>query len=386
MYPVITFLRHKGIRAVIAVSNVIYKATNGKKPKYLFSATANPVKNDTGVKIVERDNTSVTLAKYNKDGTICNDFKVMTATDFHLDPGGETLNNKTIGKFIDAINTLKPDLVILTGDVIESDCQQIDAVQFSLMMEKTGVHWAYAFGNHETREEKGFFKYLMYKGLSYCPHCLNTFGDSSLFGYGNFAINIKKDEKALLKSLFIFDSGRDTQEAVMKEFNLPEELNGYDFIKPTQIQWYLNEVKRNEKRYGETKSICYMHIPVPEYAEVFDGNEQDGFTPSGKAEILYGTQFEGVGSARYNSGLFEAGIKDGNLQAMFSGHDHVNDFCAIYKGVYLVYTQCGGYNTYSMIDKQGWDEKDCHFGVTLTTLNADGSIKVEGKKYAEFLN
>lgn len=385
MYPVITFIRHKGISAVIGVSELIFKLTKGNKPKYLFSATAHPEKRETGVKIIERDSTSVTIAKFNDDGSYCSDFKIMTATDFHLDPGGEKLNNKTICRFIDAINALKPDLVILTGDVIESDCQQIDAVQFSKMMEKTGVHWCYAFGNHETREEKGYFKYLMYKGLSYCPHCLNTFGDPSLFGYGNFAINIKKDEKSLLKSLFIFDSGRDMQENVMKELNIPAEMKGYDFIKPSQIRWYIGETEKNSKRYGETKSICYMHIPVPEYAEVFDGTEKDGFTPSGKAELLYGTQFESVGSSPYNSGLFETGRKDGGLQAIFAGHDHINDFCSVYRDVYLVYTQCGGYNTYSMMDKFGWDEKDCHFGVTLTTLHADGSIGVEGKRYAEFL-
>ena len=57
-----------------------------------------------------------------------------------------------------------------------------------------------------------------------------------------------------------------------------------------------------------------------------------------------------------------------DVLAAFFGHDHVNDFCALYRGVYLVYTQCGGYNTYSMEDKRGWKEQDCHYGATLTDL------------------
>lgn len=386
MRPVTTFIRHKGITGVLAVSRIIYKLTNGRRPKFLFSATT-PL-NDVGstVKIVEEDETSVTIAKYRPDGTIDNgEFKIMTATDMHMDSGGEPLNNKSIQLLVRQIQDEKPDLVIITGDTIQSDFQQIDAVQFSRMMEKLGVYWAYAFGNHEAREEKEYFKYLLYKGLAYYPHSLCRFGDPSLHGYGNFAIHIKNGENSLAKSLFIFDSGRDIQEKTRKEYGLPEDMKGYDFIKRTQTEWYLNELKKVKARYGDVRSMTYMHIPVNEYENVFDGNEKDGFTPSGKAELIYGTQYESIGCSKYNSGFFEAAREEGSLQAMFSGHDHINDFCALYKGVYLVYTQCTGYNTYNMTEKAGWDEKDCHYGVTLATCLPDGSVKIEQKKNSKYL-
>ena len=67
------------------------------------------------------------------------------------------------------------------------------------------------------------------------------------------------------------------------------------------------------------------------------------------------------------------------MQAVFAGHDHVNDFCALYKGVYLVYTQCTGYNTYSMEDIAGWNEKECRYGVTLTVLKPDSEIEIYPK-------
>ena len=76
-------------------------------------------------------------------------------------------------------------------------------------------------------------------------------------------------------------------------------------------------------------------------------------------------------------------MSEGSLQAVFAGHDHVNDFCAVYRGVYLVYTQCGGYNTYSMEDRHGWNERDCHYGVTLTALLPDGALRITQEKYAD---
>ena len=385
MRPVTTFIRHKGITAVLAGSRAVSKLTGGKKPEYLFSAGAEVEYVGSSVRVVERTDTAVTIAKTRPDGTIDDgEFKILTATDMHLEPGA-ALNNKTIKMFVRQIKDLKPDLVIVTGDCILSDCQQIDAVQFSRMMEDLGVYWAYVFGNHEAREEKEYFKYLLYKGLQYYPHCLSLFGDPSLHGYGNFAIHIKNGENSLAKSLFLFDSGRDIQDKTRREYGLPADMRGYDFIKRTQTRWYLDELKEAKRRYGDVKTLVYMHIPVPEYKNVFDGDEQNGFTPSGKAELLYGTQFESIGCSAYNSGFFSEAKKEGSLQGMFAGHDHINDFCAVYDGVYLVYTQCTGYNTYNMTEKKNWDEKDCHYGVTLTTLLPGGDIRVSQEKNAKYI-
>ena len=142
-------------------------------------------------------------------------------------------------------------------------------------------------------------------------------------------------------------------------------------------------------QYSEVSSLLYMHIPIPEYKEVFKPErEEDGsYAPTGKAEILYGVQYESVGSSPYNSGLFDA-MKRNSAQAIFAGHDHVNDWAAKYEGIWLVYTQSGGYNCYGMGDYNNtffWEEKDWLQGSTLTTLKEDGSITLEQKKNSRFL-
>ena len=389
---VITYLRHKGIAAVLTAGRLLHRATGGRRPRFLFSENAEAAYVGSRVKIVAEDETSVTIAKYRPDGEIDpGEFKILTATDLHLDTksdltrGGTSAdrNNRSVRMLVRQIKRLRPDLVIFTGDVNQSDCQQIDAVQLSLLFEKLGVYWAYAFGNHETREEKGYYKYLMYKGFQYGPHCLCRFGAPDLFGYGNFAIHSKNSETTLSKSLYLFDSGRDIQPERCAAYGLPADQRGYDFLKQEQIDWYLREAEKTKRLYGNAGTIAYMHIPLPEYRNVFDGDEANGYVPSGKAELIYGMQYESVGCSPFNSGFFDAAAGEGSLQAVFAGHDHVNDFCAVYRGVYLVYTQCGGYNTYSMEDRQGWQERDCHYGVTLTALLPDGNVRITQEKYAD---
>ena len=300
------------------------------------------------------------------------------------------LNDKTLQLMIDNIVKEKPDLVIFTGDCICGKFQQIDAIQFGQMMEKLGVYWAYVFGNHEARAEKEYFKYLIFKSLTDFPHCLSKFGDPDLFGYGNFIINIMNSETELRQSLVLLDSGRDMCEPHLSRDNVPfTKDDGYDYIKPGQIEWYKKEITALKATYGNAISMLYMHIPIPEYKEVFKPEkEPDGsFAPSGKAEVLYGVQYESIGCAPYNSHLFDA-MKEMGAQAIFAGHDHVNDWAAKYEGIWLVYTQSGGYNCYGMGDYNNtfyWDEKDWLQGSTLTTIKPDGSITLEQKKNSRFL-
>ena len=74
-----------------------------------------------------------------------------------------------------------------------------------------------------------------------------------------------------------------------------------------------------------------------------------------------------------------------STQAVFSGHDHVNDFCALYDGVYLVYNQTGGYETYTLDEKCECTEKDWPQGVTITDINADGTFDISPRFSSMYL-
>ena len=267
-YKTLASARHKIIVGILGASRLLHKITKGKRPKFLFSANTELSYVGSSVKVLSKTEDEVFIAKTDKNGNIDNsDFKILTGTDLHLCSPGAELNNKTIDRLVKHIRDEKPDLVIITGDCILSDCQHIDSVQFSQMMEKLGVYWAYCFGNHETREEKGFYKYQLLKGLQYYPHCLTLFGKEELFGFGNTAIHIKNADGSYFKSLYLLDSGRDMLPEYNSTHGVPSDMqqDGYDYIKKNQIDWYTENMQKTLKTTPDNKSICYMHIPVKEY-------------------------------------------------------------------------------------------------------------------------
>lgn len=82
----------------------------------------------------------------------------------------------------------------------------------------------------------------------------------------------------------------------------------------------------------------YFHIPLPEYAS-FDATN---FT---------GVKQEGISSPSTNSGFFTAMLEAGNVRAVFTGHDHKNDFCGKLLDINLCYAGGFGYHAYG---KAGW--------------------------------
>ena len=128
-----------------------------------------------------------------------------------------------------------------------------------------------------------------------------------------------------------------------------------------------------------------MHIPLCEYENVNRLDKFGEYVPTGKAKILYGSQYESIGCSPVNSGMFSLIKELGSTQAVFAGHDHVNDFCAEYDGVKLVYVQTSGYETYTMGDLRKWDESKWMQGATVITVKQDGSIELKQRFNRDYL-
>lgn len=372
-------------KALIGAGRAVYGATGGNLAKSTFSRSVDVKKVGTDVRIISEDEDSVTIAKTDANGKILDKgFRILTTTDLHLgdDPA---LRKKCIGMLMNHIRATTPDLVILTGDIILGKYQHRDAVEFAQFMEEVGVYWAFVFGNHEAREEKGRFKELLMKCQTTFPHCLARQGKKELFGLCNYCINILKSENEILKTLFMLDSGRDILDEYRAEHGVPADMDAYDFLKNNQLDWYEEKVNALREQYGEVKSFMYMHIPLKEYENAIYQDEDGEWQFTGKCEILYGSAYESIGCSKHNSGMFDLIKKLGSTEAVFAGHDHVNDFCAIHEGVYLVYNQCGGYETYTMYDKKGWDESKWMQGVTITDIEPDGKFDISPRYSSMYL-
>lgn len=87
--------------------------------------------------------------------------------------------------------------------------------------------------------------------------------------------------------------------------------------------------------------LVYFHIPLPEYSS-FD---QSNFT---------GVKRDPISSASINSGFFATMVDEGDIKAVFTGHDHLNDFCGKLTDIYLCYAGGFGYHAYGLA---GWPRR-----------------------------
>ena len=88
-----------------------------------------------------------------------NDFRVMQLSDVHIGAGFMSVkkDNQAINAVAAMVAEEKPDLVIVTGDIAYpvpfqagTFNNKTGAVIFASLMEKLGVYWCPAFGNHDT--------------------------------------------------------------------------------------------------------------------------------------------------------------------------------------------------------------------------------------------
>ena len=354
----------KGIKVIIMILLVAIIGTGGfviyKSSQGISYDISSVEKIRSDVEIVSEDIDSVTIKK-NSDS----DFKVLMFTDTHL-KGDKELDNITVSYMIKNIKEQNPDLVILGGDNVTYGFNKKRNVELAELFEKLGVYWATVLGNHEG---DGFLSYAredVIKLFSSYEHCLVKAGKEDIDGNGNCTINILNSDGTLKEVFFLMDTGDYMTEESKAEYGVTEEGDVYDGVKTSQVEWYREKHDAIEKQYGEFQSVIVVHIPPyqaeKEYAE---------------GDFLYGEKREGVCESGFDAGLFEAMKEKGSTQAVYFGHDHVNNFGVMYEDILLSYIQPSGYSAYNMESKFDAPESEWIQGCTLLNIAEDGTYTAE---------
>ncbi len=281
--------------------------------------------------------------RFDDDGN----FRILQITDIQ---DGPLLLNPTKNFITDVLEETDPDLVILTGDNVSGGACWSDSVgriaigRFMSIFEKYGVPVAAVFGNHDsegamTKEE------MMAVYESY--DCFVGCAGEDLTGCGNYNLPImSSDGKKVAYNIWCIDSL--TYNEKDPEKNDPgyyeNDLGGYGCVHKDQIDWYVKTSDELKAANGgkPVNSMMFQHIVVPEIYNVLlkDGDEYK--LPEGaKGELN-----EQPCPPHYNNGQFDALVNQGDVVAMFFGHDHKNTFEVSYKGVDLVNTPGVGFSSY----------------------------------------
>lgn len=320
------------------------------------------------------------------------DFKVVQLTDIHIGAGWLSFNKdfKALNAIASMVTAEKPDLVVVTGDtaypvpIQAGTANNLSSARlFATLMEKLGVYWVLAFGNHDTEKYSYYDRaeiadFYENSGFKYC---LFKSGPEDVDGYCNNVINVKNSKGEITQSIFTFDSHSYIESDI---FGIGWK---YDNIHENQVEWYRDCIEEFTE-YNRTvsnmenpvpKSTAFFHIPLVEYQDAWYEYIENGFKDTENVKYIHGVAgedgiivFPGVNE----DSLFETMVELGSTKGIFCGHDHENNFCVEYKGIRLAYGMSVDYLAYVGISKRGAQR-----GCTVITYSPDGSFTSKNENY-----
>ncbi len=252
-------------------------------------------------------------------------FKIVQFTDIHWKPGNPA-SEEAAENMKAVLAAEQPDLVVITGDLVWA-APAAEALDRALgPVVESGIPFAVTWGNHDdefdmTREE-------LFARMSGIP---NNYTDSvaDLSGVTNYILPLMShDGTKKAAALYVLDSN---------SYSKLPAAKGYAGIQHDQVAWYAKESARLTAENGGTPlpAIAFFHVPLNEYNEA-SGNESVPMT---------GTRGERACSGSVNNGMFGQILQSGDIFATFVGHDHINDYATVYKGIALCYGRYSGGKT-----------------------------------------
>lgn len=278
------------------------------------------------VPAVKQEVTEPVSLEFNGDG----EFKIVQFTDVHWKNDSLQQCADTRSLFLHVLETEKPDLVVLTGDIVNGPAPAGWEAVCSLFVE-AGVPFAVVLGNHD--DEFEWSRDQIFDYLSGLPGFVGSKGPDEITGVGNYVISLKSAQSGKTAALLYFiDSNA---------YCPNKAISDYGWIHFDQIAWYRSHSSGFTQQNGGTPypALAFFHIPVPEYAEVKE------------METTIGSTIEKVYSPDINSGMMASFIEMGDVMGTFAGHDHDNNYIGLYRGIALAYGQASGYSGYGTIGK-----------------------------------
>ena len=268
---------------------------------------------------------------FGRDGS----FKILHLSDIHYEVGPSTLcRNVPVSlaafpcsglnstAFIRRVLALeRPDLVVFTGDVVDWATHPSRAGMDDVYGLMANVPWAATLGNHDDQSDLNRSQVMQYVvGLPHTLSEVNAVGSGDTEAFGNFALDIYSDNVASRPSFRTFHLDSTTHDAS---------------ITPAQVRWFERSAATRPVEGGEAPpALLFTHVPLEEF-----------HTAVASGRNVSGSWNEKVSFQPVNSGIFRR-LAGAGVVAVYSGHDHTNDFCALHEGVQLCYEGSPGYQAY----------------------------------------
>ncbi len=304
--------------------------------------------------------------QFNKDGK----FRILQITDTQDDmfasPGMLHMIKTAIEKYT-------PDLVVFTGDntsTVDTEFGAKYALETLLsIVNDAEVPFTLVFGNHDAENVAKEFHMSCWRSFEYC---LAYDAAPDIYGMGTHNLPIKSsDGSKVAYNLWMFDS------------NMYDENGNYDYIHADQLDWYVNISNAlKEANGGElVPSLAFQHIvpyEIKDYVLETPTLDPNGFTSDDGKHYALDTAYAEEGSvireypcpSAFHGNQMSVLQQQGDVNAVFVGHDHVNDYIVHTKlsaadgdSIDIVNTPGASFQSYGSEEMRGCrvidiDEKD----------------------------
>lgn len=250
-------------------------------------------------------------------------FKIVQITDLHYKLGVKA-SEQGLACVREMVETEKPDLVVVTGDIIYSAPADSTLSVVLKTFAQLGVPFCMTFGNHDYDFKTPAV--ALYNQMQKTPNCVMPVlqGKNTDYSLPILSSNGKRTAAVL----YCIDT-----------HNKPAigGIGGYQWISHNQITWYRQRSMVYKQKNGgrPVPSLAFLHIPLPEF----------NYATANTQCPMYGSRLEKAYSPSLNSGMF-ASIKEmGDIMGVFCGHDHDNDYAVSYFNVLLAHGRFSGGNT-----------------------------------------
>jgi len=263
--------------------------------------------------------------EFRKDKT----FKIAQFTDLHFNISS-VKSALTIETIQNVLETEKPELAILTGDVVTAAPAKEGWQALAKVFENAKTPWAVTLGNHDG--EPGITRDQVFELLMTLPYFVGSKGPE-LSGCGNYALPVKASEgKVTASVIYCIDSN---------DYPKDRQISNYDWIRFDQVAWYRNTSDQFKASNNglPVPSLAFFHIPLIEYRE---------FAAKGN---LVGENKEAVSTSDLNSGLFASMVEKMDIMGVFVGHSHNDNFIGVEHNIALAFGEVTGADGYGQLER-----------------------------------
>ena len=298
----------------------------------------------------------------------------------------DKMDERCFNYITEIVNATKPDLILLTGDIIYGEFDDNGSVWLSFIefMEDFQIPWAPIFGNHDNESKMGVD--WQCEQLEKAKYCL--FEQKTLTGNGNYSVAIAQGGE-IKRVFYMLDTngcGAASTESLANGHTIKNVGLGQD-----QIEWYTKEIMALKEVAPNVKISFAYHIQAAIFGKAYEkyGFNQSVLEQNINLDLRSDTaegDFGHIGRQMKNPwdedfSIFN-GMKALGTDSIFVGHEHCNSASVVYEGVRFQFGQKSSeYDRFNYLHTDGSiasvneGNGKSLMGGTVIPLATDGSLK-----------